>query len=125
MTGAVLGAICGFGGAGDGTTAPPDTLAWSNIFAVSQGATQSLRITGVGGGSTSLTASNSGGSRLFYTRNTASIPYSGAFNVSDGDMIGWWLLNISSVNESGTVVISSGSFIISTFTYLILGNEFY
>ena len=123
MTG-VLAALVG-AGSGSAGGAVPHAMAWNNIFAGTQGSTQILTVAGIGGGVAPITASLSGSGTLFYTLNGAAVAYTGAFNVSDGDTLGWSILNVGTSTYSGTATIKSGSTTISTFTYTVRGANFY
>lgn len=124
MTGAIMGTIGGVGGAG-GSGGTPDALDWNNIYANGVGSTQSLTIAGVGSGSSSITATNSGSAALSYNLNGTTHVYSGAFDVSDGNTLSWFLINLTTSTKSGTVVVSSGSSTLSTFTYVVTGNNYF
>jgi hypothetical protein len=121
VTGAVLATVGGSGGGGGG--APPDALAWTNPYGSTLASTQALTIAGIGPGTAPITATNSGGAALSSIQNGVSTLYTGAFTVSDGDTLGWSLLNLTSSTETGTVVVSSGAFTVGTFIYVVLGNN--
>ena len=126
MSGAIMalaGASNGAGGGGTGNH--PNAMAWSNIFSFGIGATQFLKITGVGGGIATLTATNSGSGVLLYTKDSASIAYTGGFTVADADTLGWSVLNYGVVGASGTITVSCGSFTVGTFTYVVKGNNYF
>ena len=128
MTGivaALAGSTQGAGGGGGGAGNHPNALAWTNPFNPTIASTQILTIAGVGGGIAPITAVKTGAAGLKYTLNGVFASYSGAFNVSDGDTLGWSLLNLTTSTESGTVVVSSGAFTISTFTYVVGGNNYF
>jgi len=125
MTGAVFAFAGSPQSAGGGWGDHPSAMPWTNIYSSSQGATQILTVAGVGGGYAPIVATNSGSAALFYTHNGVSTAYAGPFNVSDGDTLGWWLLNLTTGAESGTIVVSSGAFTVSTFTYVIRGNNYF
>jgi hypothetical protein len=125
VTGAVLATVNGpsGGGGGGGTGDPPDALSWSNAFGFTLASTQALTIAGVGSGTAPITATNSGGAALSHIQNGVSTLYTGAFQVADGDTLGWSLLNLTGGTEAGTVVVSSGAFTVATFTYTVRGNN--
>ncbi len=118
-----LGGASGGGGGGGGFGNHPNALAWSNVFGATSASTQVLTIVGVGGGTAPITVTNSGSATLFYTQNGVSMAYTGSFNVSDADTLGWWLLNLTIGTKSGTITVSSGAFIVGTYNYVITGNN--
>ena len=108
----------GAGGSGN----HPNALSWSNPYGYTTASTQVLAISGVGSGSVPITATNSGAAPLNYILNGDSVRYAGAFLVSDGDTLGWSLLNLTSSTETGSVVVSSGTFTVGAFAYVVRGN---
>jgi hypothetical protein len=120
---AALAALSGSGGGGGGGA--PNAMAWSNPFGFTLASTQALTISGVGPGTAAITATNSGGAALSYFHNGISTLYSGAFTVGDGDTLGWSLLNLTAAPKGGTIVVSSGSFTVGTFTYVVRGNNYF
>jgi hypothetical protein len=121
MTGAVLvTAGCGGGGGGGNH---PHALAWNNPYGFTLASTQTLMIAGIGSGTAPIAATNSGGAVLSSILNGTSGLYTGAFTVRDGDMLGWSLLNVTSSTETGTIVVSSGSFEVGAFTYVVRGSN--
>jgi hypothetical protein len=98
-------------------------MAWSDAFGFTLASTQVLTVSGVGSGTAPITATNSGSASLSYIQNGVSTLYAGAFLVADGDTLGWSLLNPTSSTETGTVVASSGSSSVGSFTYVVRGNN--
>ena len=128
MSGAIMalaGASNGASGGGGGSGNHPNALAWNNIYNRGYGATQILNISGVGGGTATITVTNSGTGTLFTIHNSASTIYTGGFTVADADTLGWSILNLTGVTVSGTVTVSCGAFTIGTFTYVAQGNNFF
>ncbi len=121
VTGAVVATVGGGGGGGGAGT--PDALAWTNPYGFTLASTQALTIAGIGSGTAPISATNSGGAGLSYILNGTSTSYTGAFTVSDGDTLGWSVLNLTSSTETGTVVVSSGTFTVGAFVYVVRGNN--
>jgi hypothetical protein len=127
MSGAIMalaGASSGAGGGG-GSGNHPNALVWSNIYSRGYGATQILNISGIGGGTATLTTTNSGGGSLFAIHNGISTIYTGGFAVADADTLGWSILNLTTVTVSGTITVSCGAVTVGTFTFVAQGNNFF
>ena len=122
VTGAVLAAAAGGGGVG-GNGGSPNAMAWSNPFGETLASTQSLTVSGIGGGTAPISATNSGPASLSYILNGASTSYTGAFSVADGDTLAWAVLNLGVGRLAGTVVVTSTTFAVDTFSYVVLGNN--
>ena len=125
MTGAVFAFAGAAQSAGGGAGNHPNAMAWTNPYGSTIASTQVLTVSGVGGGTAPITATSTGGAVLSYLKNGVSTVYTGAFTVSDGDTLGWSLLNLTTGTESGTVAVSSGAFAVSTFTYVVRGNTYF
>lgn len=126
VTGALMSTVNGpaGGGGGGGSGNHPNALSWSNPYGYTTASTQVLTVSGVGTGSAPITTTNSGAAPLNYILNGDSIRYAGAFLVSDGDTLGWSLLNLTSSTETGNVVVSSGTFTVGAFAYVVRGNNY-
>jgi hypothetical protein len=124
MTGAVMALAGAEGGAG--YAGSPGTIAWSNIYAISGGSTDSVTLSGVTG-AMSVSAANSGTSALHYTLNGVSQAYTGAFSWPEGQSLLWYVIGPG----SGTITVTNASAggTLASFNYLInaptgLGGEF-
>jgi hypothetical protein len=124
VTGALISTVNGpaGGGGGGGSGNHPNALSWSNPYGFTIASTQVLTISGVGTGSAPIATTNSGVALLTCVLNGDSFRYTGAFLVSDGDTLGWSLLNLTSSTETGSVVVSSGTFTVDVFAYVVRGN---
>ena len=113
MSGAVL-CLAGAGAAAGGGSGTPGAVLWSNIYAASGGSTNLETLSGITG-SLSITATNSGGSTLYYTLNGVNKAYAGAFAWPNGQALGWYVIGPG----SGTVAVSYSGTALASFTYTI------
>ncbi len=120
MSGALLATI-GTSTAASGGSIAPAAMAWSNCFGQIVASTNVLTVSVAGGAKATITASLTGTGELVAILNGKWTPYTGAFNVSNGDTLGWSILIGSSGATSGTVTVKSagGTFTVGTFTYVV------
>lgn len=119
MSGALLavfgGTVAGTGSVGG----PPSAMAWANILSDYSGSNTPLTVAGITGGTVApLTATITGFGTLIVNKNGGWAPYTGTFNVQNGDALGW-TVNCNA-KTSGTVTVKSGTTTIGSFHYLIL-----
>ena len=108
-------------GAGSISSTSP-TTAWSNIFGVGSGQSSIGVIAGLTGGHVAISLAQTGPGNLSTIKNGTSIPYSGPFNVSNGDALGFAISNpTTGTNESGTVAITDAthSALLATLNYVV------
>lgn len=125
MTGILIAAAAAPTGAAGGVGHAPNALAYSNVFDQGGGSTQTLTISGIGSGSSTITAAKTGASSLSYSLNGGFANYAGAITVHDGDTLAWTLINPLSVRQNGTVTLTSGGTALGSFTYSLTGNNNY
>ena len=124
MTGAVM-TLMGASGTGASGGGVLGGLTWAdingNVFAFN---TQ-LTISGITSAH-SLTASVTGTGILSYTSGLFITAYTGAFNVANGQSLGWGIQNnVPGTTKSGTVTVrdaSNGNALVATFNYSVTDN---
>jgi len=116
-----VGLMRGMGGAGSLSSTSPSTT-WSNIFGVGTGQSSIGTIAGLTGGHVAISLSQTGAGNLSYIKNGTSIPYSGPFDVSNGDTLGFAVSNpTTGTNEAGTLAITDAthSTLLQTLNYVV------
>ena len=117
MTGAVMTLAGAGGGASSGVTLP-GAMAWSNIYGILYGSTNTLTFTLITV-AISITAGLSSTGVLYYTKNGAApVAYTGAFNVVVGDTLSWAVQG-SGVAGVVTVTNATRASVMSTFNYTV------
>ena len=100
MTGVAMTlAAAGGSGGGSGGVAPSPSPAWSAIYDTDVGSTNLQTISGIGG-SISLSVTQTGAGRLYYTLGSGLTLYTGAFTAHLGDSVGF---TVFAVIGGGTV----------------------
>jgi hypothetical protein len=120
MSGAALMRAFVEGAGSISSTSPTNT--WSNIYGVGSGQSAVQTIAGLTGGHVAITLAISGSGNLFYVKNGVQTPYTGAFNVSNGDTLGFGVSNpTTGTNESGTVTVTDAthSATLATLNYVV------
>jgi hypothetical protein len=122
MTGVVAAAAClkaTTGASGDGSGL--GSLHWTNIFGHSSGSTNQQTISGLSA-PLSITAALTGGAVLYYTKNGVYSSYTGAFSISNGDVLSWAVIDAGGTSGTVTVTNQVMSTTITTFNYVLTGN---
>jgi hypothetical protein len=125
MTGAIA-ALVGAGGAGGGG-GTVGALSWGSISGSQAGSNAALTITGISSAHSFEAGPSSGGVSLGYTLNGTYVAYTGAFNVHNGDTLGWTVVNNTKPTKSGTVTVTDltdGGAVVDTFSYVVVGTGF-
>jgi hypothetical protein len=124
VTGAVATTL-GAGAGGGGGIVVPGPLAWSNIFDVGAGSTDTQTLTAITT-PISISATLSGGGTAHSILNGSAAFYAGAFSVSAGDALAWLIVNAGPIAVAGTVTVanqSDGGAVLDTFTYTVKGGS--
>ena len=124
MTGAVM-TLAGASGGGASGGGALGTLAWADIYGNVVQFNVQQTITGITSPH-SLTASITGTGALSYISGFFITAYTGAFNVSAGQTLGWGITNtVAGTTKSGTVTVrdaSNGNALVATFNYSVTDN---
>jgi len=126
MAGALMALAAGGtggGGGGDGDV-PSPTPSWNDVYATNSGATNYQTISGITVPLT-ITATDTGGSLLYYSLNGQYNVYTGGFTVHAGDVLNWIPQNTPAERASmtrltGTVTITNvtdSNTVLDTFSY--------
>ncbi len=111
----------GGGGGGGGTIIPSPAPVWSNCYGDAAVSTNTVTIAAITG-PISVSATNSGTAGLFYSLNGGFTPYTGAFTVSAGDVLGWTIVNTGLSRKTGTITVinvTNSHSTMATFTYSV------
>ncbi len=120
MTGAVLTLLGGATAAGSGGGGVVET--WANIYGGTIGANKPVTFSGLTG-TLSISATITGTGQLGVGKNHLyTFGYTGAFNVSNGDTLYWYVVSPGGAC-SGTITITDAthSTTMATFTYTLTG----
>lgn len=122
MSGA-LAALAGAGSVSGGSAHLSPAPSWSSIYGNFAGSTNTQTLAGIGS-TISITGALSGGGTLYYRKNGATLPYSGAFTAVNGDTLAW-LVVVGTGRQSGVLTVtnvSDGGAVIGSINYSVAGN---
>ncbi len=104
----------------------PGPLAWTNIYGRVLGHTNVQTFTLITTPISVAASWSTGGAKLHYVLNGGASAYLGPFTVEAGDTLLWSIVNLTSGDLSGTVIVanaSDGGAALDSFTYTVTGTE--